>query len=107
MELERSPMNMKIKKYDDLTVINGIGPARQDWLRNKLGVLKYQNLAGLSPEELLVHLKKDNLIASRNEVNRWISKAQELADANKTSVQGEWAPFASFVVEFQARRGNR
>ena len=104
LNLEGRPMNGKNKKMDDLTVINGIKSARQDWLRNKLGVQTYQDLASLSTENILIQLKRDNMIVSHNDVILWISKAKELAEAKKTNRQGDWEPFASFVVEFQARR---
>jgi len=57
------------------------------------------------PEKILAQLKSDGMIASRGEVERWIVQAQELADQKGNSSAGDWEPFASFVVEFQSRRG--
>lgn len=98
-------MNAKKIKYDDLTSIKGIGHTRQEWFKNKLGVHTYQNLAMLSPDKILAQLRSDGMIASRGEVEKWIVQAQELADQKGNISPGDWEPFASFVVEFQSRRG--
>ncbi len=105
--------------YADLTAIKGIGPARQQWLRTTLGVRTYNDLAVLSADDIEARLKAEGQVASRNEIERWIVQAQELASADLLSQmesvgteaggkvafpakEGEWKPFASFVVEFQA-----
>jgi len=98
-------MNAKNTKYDDLTSIKGIGQSRPEWLKNMLGVRTYQNLAALSPEKILSQLKSDGMIASQGEVERWIDQARELAGQKGNSSPDDWEPFASFVVEFQSRRG--
>lgn len=98
-------MNTRTKKYDDLTVINGVGPARQEWLISKFGIRTFHDLAAISPDEILAQLKVDGLFTSRGEVEKWVAKAAAFAEAEPRCPPGEWAPFASFVVEFQARPG--
>lgn len=98
-------MNTRTKKLDDLTVINGIGPARQEWLINKFGIRSFSDLAAISPDKILAGLKEDGLFASRGEVEKWVAKAAAFAEAEPRCPPGDWAPFASFVVEFQARPG--
>lgn len=109
------------RKADDLTVIEGIGDARQRWLRDSLGVREYRDLAALSAEEVESRLKAEGQVASRNAIDAWITRAHELAaaagrslPARKSEVlheesadsdagQADWLPFASFVVEFQSQ----
>lgn len=109
--------------YDDLTVIAGIGPARQRWLRESFNVHTYQDLAQLSVDRIESQLKADGQIASRDAIEHWLLETRELATiaarsstpdlesaakiaANKENSPNRedgWKPFASFVVEFQAR----
>jgi hypothetical protein len=110
---------------DDLTAIKGIGPARQEWLRESLNVRTYQDLSVLSADEIETRLKAEGKAVSRNEIDGWLAQAQGLATAaadpalphaaasanpeprgntNAPAGEGEWKPFASFVVEFQARQ---
>ena len=96
---------------DDLTVIKGIGPARQQWLQQSFGVQTFTDLASLSPNEIELRLKEDGQIARRGAIEEWVVQAKELAAAQAkpvstvlpTAVLGEpdWHPFASFVVEIQ------
>ncbi|MEM7119288.1 MAG: hypothetical protein AAF614_43135 [Chloroflexota bacterium] len=98
---------------DDLTVIKGIGPARQQWLQHSFGVQTFTDLASLSPDEIELRLKEDGQIARRGAIEEWVGQAKELAATQAkpvltvppTAVLGEsdWRPFASFVVEIQAQ----
>jgi hypothetical protein len=116
------PLNSGDREADDLTAIKGIGPVRQRWLRESLGVRTFRDLAALSADDIESRLKAEGQIASWSEIDGWIAEAEELAVAANTSPQqvveppadavrranspageGEWKPFASFVVEFQAR----
>jgi hypothetical protein len=116
-------MNAKIKQLDDLTVIKGIGPTRQEWLRKSFNIRTYDDLAALSPDELETQLKAEGRIASRSELEAWLNQAHRLADqANSTpstatsltttpavteatlaDTTNHWQAFASYVVEFQTR----
>jgi hypothetical protein len=116
-------MNAQRKQLDDLTVIKGIGPTRQEWLRKSFDIHTYDDLAALSPDELEAQLKADGRIASRSELEAWLTQAQhlarqtmnpELADQPTTTTlsvtettlvdtTNHWQAFASYVVEFQTR----
>jgi len=116
-------MNSNASKSDDLTVIKGIGPARQRWLRESFNVGTFRDLAALSVDEIESRLKDEKQIVARNEIEAWIVQAQELAltaaqpspqdlvpaavnaeeDDTVSTGRSEWKPIASFVVEFQAR----
>ena len=104
---------------DDLTVIPGIGPVRQRWLREALGVETYEDLAAFSADELEARMKAAGRSVSRSDIERWIGEAQRLASPEPTEAGDElvgneapeeaapeeekWRPFASFVVEYQKR----
>src|SRR6266508_222308 len=106
-------------ELDDLTAIEGIGGARQKWLRESLGVNTYGDLACLSADKIEAQLKSEGQVASRSAIESWIAQADELAVAPNRRVptrelendepshlpadEPEWLPFASFVVEFQSR----
>jgi len=101
-------MKSSEKAYDDLTAIRGIGPARQQWLRESFNVRTYQDLAMLSVDEIESRLKADGQIPSRKAIEAWLIQARELAntvakEANSPTREDGWKPFASFVVEFQTR----
>jgi hypothetical protein len=120
----KNPTHSRDRKGDDLTAIKGIGPSRQHWLRESFGVHTYQDLAALSVSTIGSRLKAERQVTSLTEIGRWIAQAQELAkaaddppgrnleaegpgaEASAKSLAGrtEWQPFASFVVEFQARQ---
>lgn len=118
---DANPTNVLGREKDDLTEIKGIGVARERWLRESLNVHTFQDLAALSVDEIELELKAEGRAVPRNEINEWIAEAQELAatatpstqqsiepevveaetTVNSAFVEGEWKPFASFVVEFQ------
>jgi hypothetical protein len=114
--------------HDDLTVITGIGPARQRWLRESFNVRTFQDLADLSVDQIETRLKADGQIPSRDAIVTWLLQAQEFASSasqpsqpdvdtanenaigakpttivNSVTRENGWKPFASFVVEFQTR----
>jgi hypothetical protein len=117
-------MEATMRAYDDLCTIRGIGPARQRWLRNSFKIGTYEGLAGLSVDQIETQLKADGQIASRAAIKGWLAEAQKLAGqdtghsssrknpsakpvnhaANSIAREDGWEPFASFVIEFQARR---
>jgi hypothetical protein len=116
-----SPIDRQQRTYADLTVIKGIGPARQQWLRAAFGIHSLQDLAAITLDEIEAKLKASGQIASRRHISQWLAQAKQLvvAHAEPRSVQTaalennvvttppsnntEWKPFASFVVEFQTR----
>lgn len=99
----RRKRNTQQRNQDDLTRINGIGKARQQWLRDKLNVNSLKELAALAPEEIETKLKADNQIVSRPTIESWIVQAAQWADipTRITAKDEGWKPIASFVVEFQ------
>ncbi|MHC4617193.1 MAG: hypothetical protein ACYTEQ_05505 [Planctomycetota bacterium] len=72
-------MSIANRESDDLTVINGIGPVRQRWLRESLDVYTLRDLAALSVDEIESRLKAEEQIISGSEIEAWIDQAQELA----------------------------
>jgi hypothetical protein len=105
--------------HDDLTVINGIGPAREEWLRKALDVRTYADLAALTTDEIEQKLKADGYIAAPAVIESWVLQAQELSEevstttypideayveavkeANSSGRNGDWKPYAAFMVEF-------
>jgi hypothetical protein len=68
-------MNSQKNNLDDLTVIMGIGPARQRWLKESLDVHTFADLAALSVGEIESRLRADKQIASRERIEVWIAEA--------------------------------
>jgi predicted flap endonuclease-1-like 5' DNA nuclease len=62
---------------DDLTLINGIGPAFERAL-NAVGIRSFAQLAQQTPEELAIQLAT-RVTAERIRRDRWIEQARELA----------------------------
>ena len=89
------------RKADDLTVIEGIGATRSQWLRTSLGVEAYADLAALSADDVVAALRAAGQVASPSAVANWIARARELAGEAE---HPDWVPLASFVVEFQGRQ---
>ena len=116
-------MNKSVEDFDDLTVIRGIGLARQKVLRELLDINTYQDLAELPVSEIESRLKAEGQIVSRKSIESWVTQAKDLAgrtgrtdqpdyqspeenESGKSYSQGRedgWKPFASFVIEFQSR----
>lgn len=91
-------------KLDDLTVIEGIGAARSEWLRGELGVQTYADLAAMPVDEVVAGLKAAGQVASASVARGWVTRARELAEPAEPA---GWAPLASFVVEFQGHEATR
>ena len=104
-------MSINETLFADLTLIKGIGPARQQWLRQSFGVRSYADLAALLPDDIEAMLKADGQIARRSAVEEWVAQAQTLSGTAAprplltlpADEFADWHPFASFVVEIQAR----
>lgn len=99
-------MNVKEREHDDLTVIKGIGPARQQWLQDSLNVRTFHDLSTLTVAEIETRLKAEGQIASPTEIEQWLIQAGELAEAagQTPAAEGEWEWLKAFVVEFCIRR---
>jgi predicted flap endonuclease-1-like 5' DNA nuclease len=67
-------------KRDDLTAINGLGPALAKKL-NQAGIVSYAQLAALSDTDI-AHLEK-NVLKSAGRITRndWVGQAKKLAQA--------------------------
>ena len=76
-------MNLNNRNLDNLTMIKGIGPARQRWLKESLDVQTFGDLAALSVDEIESRLKADKQIASRETIEAWIAQA----DRHKVSAK--------------------
>lgn len=100
------------RESDDLTRIKGIGPSRQKWFRETLGVTSFDQLAKLSPDVVEAALREDGRIVSRSTIEEWMVEAARIVAEEGGSGRGQggpfrnngWSPVASFVVEFQERR---
>lgn len=84
---------------DNLLNIKGIGPSREQWLRETFGVHTYADLARLSIVDIAEQLKKEQIVSS-NEIASWIEQAKQLVESSPENTQeNDWHPSASFVVE--------
>jgi hypothetical protein len=104
---------MEKQPHDNLTLIKGIGPARQKWLGELFAVHTFEALGKLSVEEAEKKAKESGKILAHGDISDWIAQANQFATqkANMASpdnpkqkaerAQSLWRPFASFVVEFQ------
>jgi len=86
-------MNSSDKEYEDLTVIKGIGPARQRWLREAINVRTIPELAAISADGLETQLKAAGQVASRNEIEKWLTQARELAGVTEPASPQDIAPY--------------
>jgi len=64
---------------DDLTAVNGIGPAFETAL-NGIGIMTYAQLAEQTPAELAERLDARGISAERIERDGWIEQARRLAN---------------------------
>lgn len=94
-----------MKEYDDLSVISGIGPARQHWLSESLGINTFRGLALLSVTRAIEKLKADGHNLSASELEKWIAAAQAKLQEKQDNPAEEWKPVAVFVLEF-LKQGN-
>ncbi|MCP5095063.1 MAG: hypothetical protein GY943_05895 [Chloroflexi bacterium] len=96
------------KKFDDLTVLTGIGEERQAFIRKHLDVYTYQDLASLSAEEIAAAFKAGGKRIPLKVIIQFLKEteleAQEAAQANNTD-EWEWLD-KSFVVEFRVSKEN-
>lgn len=122
-------MNRNDREYDDLTIIKYIGPKLQQWLREKLQVRTYRDLAALSVEQIQTQLSADKRMVAKFKIEIWIEQAEDLAleaeeedAANPPAVEpaesgageqasipkkaGDWKEYASFMVYFEGREIN-
>ena len=82
-----NPTNGNSEEYDDLTKIRGIGPVKQQLLREYLQVDTFRTLANLSVDEIESQLSVHGHTISRSEIEGWIVQAQELAAVDEQSPQ--------------------
>lgn len=93
-------MNEHMRAYDDLSVISGIGPARQHWLSESLGINTFRGLALLSVTRAIEKLQADGHKISASELEHWIAAAQEKLQEKQDNPDKGWKPVAVFVLEF-------
>lgn len=103
-------MNRKNRAYDNLIEIKYIGPKMQSWLREKLHVRTYQDLADLSVEQIQAQLLADKKTVAERNIEAWIKQAKELALEAKAESEvdlpkkaRDWEEYASFMVYFEGR----
>ncbi|MGJ3246954.1 MAG: hypothetical protein ACFE0I_12875 [Elainellaceae cyanobacterium] len=78
--------------YDNLTQIEGIGPVRQKWFRERFNVRTFHDLACLSPDQIESSLRDDRKPVSFHDVERWIVQAQTLAQSSVSSASMDSQP---------------
>jgi hypothetical protein len=82
----------------ELTQVVGIGSARARWLQEAFGVRTLPELAALDPADIEQRLRARQargVMPTRDQIERWIAQAGELADS--------WHGIGSFVLEIEAR----
>lgn len=112
-------MSSKENKQDDLTQIKGVGKVRQDWFKKVLKVETLQEFAALSADEIESQMKREGQIISRDEIEQWLTQAQNLAPPQKMKAEEsskmkdnneknapqekeQWEWLNAFVIEFCA-----
>ncbi|EIJ34539.1 hypothetical protein [Thiothrix nivea] len=88
---------------DDLTLIKGIGPVRQQWLLEHFNADSFQALAALNPLEVERLLSLEKAAPSLKEITRWIQEAGELASQVAGNGNGnchECRSLATFIVDY-------
>ncbi len=125
-----TPIRWNDRLYDDLTMIKGIGPIRQQWLREALNVRTFHDLAALTLDEIEQKFRATGKIIVRGKIDQWIREAKQRAMPIQQAIQQDpglpkqprvstvqavnttpndqtgadrWKPYASFVVEYQTR----
>lgn len=104
-EKRKKKVTRLTQRADDLSRIKGIGPARQRWLNEVLGVYTFADLANLSVDAVHTELKTGQVV-SRSDIAEWLEQAKQLASVQKRQRAPEngWHPVASFVVEYQKNK---
>lgn len=99
-------MDTSEQEYDDLTLVNGIGEKRQTWLREKMHVYRFMDLAAISANTLQKRLQEIGHPISMKTVNEWIEQARKLSQktiplqAQAGEVTSEFRRhYATFTVE--------
>jgi len=69
-------MNSSHRKYDDLTVLKGIGSTRQQWLK-EIDIYTLQDLTASSTSDIEIRLKEEGHNVSLDEIDRWQAQAYE------------------------------
>lgn len=95
---------------DDLTRIRGIGPVRQTWLRERLGIRSFADLAVLDADRARLALLGRPSAPSAEEIARWIRDArkftgrkQAVTDSNGVEVAAparDWTSMSTFIIDF-------
>ncbi|MGJ3252087.1 MAG: hypothetical protein ACFE0J_13295 [Elainellaceae cyanobacterium] len=70
---------------DNLTQIEGIGPVRQKWVRERFNVRTFHDLARLSPDQIESSLRDDRKPVSFHDIESWIRQAKALAQSSASS----------------------
>jgi hypothetical protein len=69
---------------EDLTRIKGIGPVKQQWLRELLQIHTFRDLSSFSVDEIESKLRVQGHITSKSEIEQWIVQAEKLATAEQS-----------------------
>ena len=64
-------------QQDDLTLMKGIDPTSQKWLRDELHIRSMRDLAALTPSELEAQLLANDWRIPRELIESWIAQAQD------------------------------
>lgn len=75
------------KEREDLTRIKGIGPVKQQWLRELLHIDTFRDLSSFSVDEIESRLRTQGHITSKSEIEQWIVQAEKLAMTEQSSQQ--------------------
>lgn len=70
---------------EDLTRIKGIGPVKQQWLRELLHIHTFRDLSSFSVDEIESRLRTQGHITSKSEIEQWIVQAEKLAATEQSS----------------------
>src|SRR5690606_27306364 len=90
----------------DLTLISGIGPSRQQMLRDLLAIESIADLADHSAADLEARLKAADQHIPRSQIKAWIDQARSLV-AESAETGDEWQAIQAFVVTFEEKTGGQ
>ena len=90
----------------DLTLINGIGPSRQQMLRDLLAIESIADLAAHSAADLEARLKAADQHIPRSQIKAWIDQARSLV-AESAETGDDWQAIQAFVVTFEEKTGGQ